>query len=178
MKLKVLLAISISILLASCAGVAPTQYSMSADNQVALKDYASKKIEIADIKATHPPIGICRLVGPIDPLNGKPMSEFIRDAFNSEFKLAGIYSSEGVKINAELFQLEFSSANVSAGYWAMGLNLKSSNGSEMKKSIMTKFKTGFAGVGACNNTSLAFGGAVQELIKSVVSDPEFKKLLE
>lgn len=69
------------------------------------------------------------------------------------------------------------SAGITGGWWDIGLTLRSSNGASMALEHKYEFEAGFAGAGACNNASRAFGPAVQQLVHKSITDPRVASLL-
>lgn len=174
-----LLAVAAAALLSGCATMTPARYSMSADNNVALRQYSGSNVALVSLAPAPDADMNCRMVGPIQAANGEPISEFVRNAFNSEFKFARIYSTSGTKLQGKLTHVQFSSSSgLTHGWWQLGIELESSNGATLEKTSKTNFKSGFAGLTACNNTAQALGGAVQDLIHAVVTDPRFKQLIQ
>ena len=119
----------------------------------------------------------CRLMGPIEPADGLTIPAFITKAFNDEFKMAGIYSEDGTKMTGDVTQVRFSSmSGLTNGYWLISLDLQSSNGEGLSVSHQHNFKSGFDAITACNATADALTSAVQDLIKAVVSHPQFESM--
>ena len=102
----------------------------------------------------------------------------IAKAFNDEFKLAGIYSENGIKITGDVTKVEFSSGVFFDGYWNIALNLKSSNGKTLPVSHQYSFTSNYIGDVACDAVAAALIPAVQDLIKKTVLHPQFGSLLE
>lgn len=166
------------VLLAGCSTMQPPRYSVSVDNIQALKTYRGTKAEIVSLTQTGQFDANCRAMGPIEPADGVTISQFISKAFNDEFKMAGLYGENGVKITGEVTKVEFSSiSGLTNGYWDIGLHLESSNGAEMNVGHRYDFKSGFDAITACNATADALTPAVQDLIKATVAKPGFGKLI-
>ena len=62
-------------------------------------------------------------------------------------------------------------------FGTIAIILKSSNGKSIEASNKYTFKSGFDAITACNATADALSPAVQDLIQSAVTNPEFKNLL-
>jgi len=176
---KVIAILVLLMLLSGCSTMTPARYSMSADNQLALKQFNGVKVELT---ALVPPADFdtnCRMVGPIQAADGVPINEFVKKAFNDEFKFAGDYSTSGVKLQGVLTQVEFSSSSeLTHGWWKLAIKLTSTNGASLLQSSRTDFKSGLNGLAACNNTAQALGGAVQDLIHATLTNPNFSALLK
>lgn len=162
-----------------CSTMTPPRYAPSADSNQALRKYAGAKVQLTQLAAPPDYSPNCRFMGPIQAADGQSIPEFVRNSFNDEFKFAGIYAKDGVSLAGALNKIEFSSiSGVTDGWWELGIALRSSNGKALFKLSRTEFKSGFDAVTACNQTAQALAGAVQDLIKATVTDPDFKALLE
>lgn len=167
-----------AIIISSCSTMQPPRYSISVDNIEKLKTYQGSKAELVMLTQSAVFSPNCRAMGPIEPADGLTIPAFISKAFNDELKMAGIHSSEGVKLTGDIKNVEFSSiTGLTNGYWDIQLTLKSSNGNDVTVSNKYTFKSGFDAITACNATADALTPAVQDLIKATVSHPEFGKLL-
>jgi hypothetical protein len=156
----------------------PARYAVSADNNVALSKFVGAQV---DVTSVSPPAQYdlnCRLMGPVQGPDGQSIPEFIHHAFNDEFKMARIYSTHGAQLTAHMTKIAFSSSSgLTNGWWDLSIQLVSSNGKTLETSSHTDFKSGFDGITACNQTAQALGGAVQDLIKSAIANPQFGALL-
>lgn len=177
--IKKAIVISSILLLSACSTMQPPRYSVSVDNIQAMKTYDGAKAGFISLSQTVAYESNCRLMGPIEPADGLSVPQFIVKAFNDEFKMAGIYSDDNIKISGEITKIEFSSiTGLTNGYWDIGLQLKSSNGSTLAVSNKYSFKSGFDAITACNATADALSPAVQDLIKATVNHPDFHKLVK
>lgn len=157
----------------------PARYSMSIENNQALKKYSGSKLKLASLSAPADYDSNCRLMGPIQASDGMTIPQFVEKAFNDELKFADIYSDEGVSLSGNLNRIEFSSTSgLTNGYWDLGMELKSSNGKSMTFDNRYDFKSGFDAITACNQTAQALGPAVQDLIKKAVTNPQFAELIK
>lgn len=157
----------------------PPRYAVSVDNILKLKSYSGAKVKVTSLSQPANFSSNCRLMGPIEPADGLTISQFISKAFNDEFKMAEIYSTEGIQVTGDITKIEFSSmTGLTNGYWDIGLDLISSNGSRLSVSNKYTFKSGFDAITACNATADALSPAVQDLIKATVNHPDFIKLIE
>jgi hypothetical protein len=157
----------------------PPRYAISVDNVQELKNHEGAKVEVVSLNQTANFSPNCRLMGPIEPADGLTFSQFISKAFNDEFKMAELYSTDGIKISGDITKIEFSSiTGLTNGYWDISLKLNSSNGHSLSVSNKYTFKSGFDAITACNATADALTPAVQDLIKATITLPEFGKLLK
>lgn len=176
---KTVLLTAALLLLNACSTMTPARYAASADNNQALRLYEGSQIQIAQMTPPESYSPNCRLMGPIQAADGETIPEFVRKAFNDEFKFASIYSESGVALRGEMTRIEFSStAGLTNGWWELGVVLTAPNGKTLQASSRTDFKSGFDAVTACNQTAQALGGAVQDLIKATVTDPRFAELIK
>jgi hypothetical protein len=178
-KLKKFLFAALSLLLVSaCSTMQPPRYSVSVDNIQRLKNYEGAKIQVVSLNQSAKFDPNCRFMGPIEPADGLTCPQFISKAFNDELKMAGLYSTDGVRLTGDITRIEFSSTSgLTNGYWDIGLELQSSNGESLSVSNKFTFKSGFDAITACNATADALAPAVQDLINAAVTHPDFIKLL-
>jgi len=168
-----------AFIMSGCSTMTPARYSVSVDNNQALKQYAGATIKVASIQAEGKYDSNCRLMGPIKASDNMTIPQFVEKAFNDELKFANVYSDSGVTLNGKLTKIGFSSVNgLTNGVWSLSLSLTSSNGKSMNVSNDYNFKSGFDAITACNQTAQALGPAVQDLIKKTVLAPEFSGLIK
>lgn len=118
---------------------------------------------------------LCRLIGPVRVAPGKTPVQYIKDAFQEELFAAGVYAPNApTVIDGTVTALSFSS--VSPADWNIAMAVKSNSSPGYAVSINYQFGTSWTAPSACKNVADAFGPAVQELLKQVVSDPQFKSL--
>ena len=177
MKKTVVLVVACSAVV-GCSTMTPARYSVSVDNNLLLKHYAGKQVELTSMAAPASFDSNCRMMGPIQGSDNMTIPQFVQKAFNDELKFAGLYSESGTKLDGTLDKIEFSSiSGLTNGWWDLALTLKSSNGASLSTEEKYEFKSGFDAITACNQTAQALGPAVQDLIKKAVSDPAFQRLL-
>lgn len=176
--MKKLALIAIVAALTGCSTMQPPRYAVSVDNIQALKAYEGSEVEMVSLNQSAKFSANCRAMGPIEPADGLTVPAFITKAFNDELKMAGLHSATGGKISGDITKIEFSSiTGLTNGYWDIGVNLTSSNGNSLAVSNKYTFKSGFDAITACNATADALTPAVQDLIKAIVTNPGFSKLL-
>ena len=161
-----------------CGVKVPPRYSISVDVNEKLKTYSGAKVHMDEIK---PPVKFnagCRMMGNIKAPDGMTIPEYILDAFNDEFKYAGIYSEAGTTLKADLRELVFSSSHeLVNGWWKMSIKITSESGKSFLVSNTYYFSSGFDGMTACNETSDALVPAIQDLILKTVNAADFKELI-
>lgn len=167
------------LMLSACSTMQPPRYAVSVDNIQQLKTFKGAKTEMVSLTQPESISVNCRLMGPVEPADGLSYAQFISKAFNDEFKMADIHSTDGTKITGSITKVKFSSVTgLTSGYWDIGLELKSSNGESLASENKYSFKSGFDAITACNATADALSPAVQDLIKATINDPKFKLLVE
>lgn len=164
--------------MSGCSTMTPARYSVSVDNNMVLKGYQGTTMDLVTIGAPDKYDASCRMMGPIQASDGQTIPEFVRKAFNDEFKFANVYGESGAKLTGHLDKIAFSSTSgLTSGWWDLALTLNSNNGRSISVENKYDFKSGFDAITACNQTAQALGPAVQDLIKKTVTDPRFKSLL-
>ncbi len=117
----------------------------------------------------------CRLFGPIKVAPGKSPTEYIRDAMQEELFAAGVYQPNSANsISGRIEALSFSS--VSPAHWIITMNVRTPTSPGYTVTTKYNFDTSWAADAACKNVADAFGPAVQELLKQVVTNPQFASL--
>ncbi len=175
---KMIIIAAVLFMSAGCSTMTPARYSVSIDNNQALKQYAGTAVKVASITSECTYDANCRLMGPIQASDGMTIPQFVEKAFNDELKFANIFSDNGIILNGSLTKIEFSSTSgLTNGVWDLTLKLTSSNGKSITVASSYGFKSGFDAMTACNQTAQALGPAVQDLIKKVVTDPQFGSLV-
>lgn len=167
------------VVITGCSTMTPARYAVSVDANQKLKTMPSARVHLSELAPPADEDSNCRLMGPIKAGDGLTITQFIHNAFNDEFKFADIYDQDGIKLEGEVTEIEFSSIDgLTNGHWILGLKLRSSNGKQMSSRVDYKFKSGFDAITACNQTAQALGAAVQDLVLETVSDAGFIMLLD
>jgi len=167
------------ILVSGCSTMTPARYSVSVDNNQALKRFEGNKVVLATLEQATSYDANCRLMGPIQAMDELTIPQFIQKAFNDEFKFANVYDDQrGMKLTGKVDKIEFSSsAGLTNGWWDLAITLQSPNGRTLRVENRYNFKSGFDAATACNQTAQALGAAVQDLIYKAITDPQFGMLL-
>ena len=175
--MKSVIGILILLALAACDTYTAAPYSISADNNVALKStLGNQHVGVGKFTAASKIDLNCRLVGPIAIADGMSPEDYIRKAFADELKVAGLYDEKAqIALSGLIDDLKFSST---AGTWDTALVVNSSNGKSITVTDRYDFHTGFVGDIACHNVADAFQPAVQSLIGKVIAAPEFRSLVQ
>ena len=169
-----------AITLSGCSTYMPQRYSISADNNVALKSLRAGNINVGEFKGPANFNNQCRGAGPIAPPDNLSFAAYIQKALTDELKVAGKYNDKtpAVTLTGEVEQLDFSSSRgLTGGTWDIGLRLKSSNGKSMSATEHYEFNSGWIADMACKQTAEAYLPAVQDLIGKLVKSPEFEALV-
>lgn len=176
---KALLVVS-TLALGACSTYMPQRYSISADNNVALKTMSAGNINVGAFKGPANFDNSCRAAGPIAPPDNMSFEAYIQKALTDELKVAGKFDEESPKITLSgvVEQLAFSSSRgLTGGSWDIGLRVLSSNGKSAFVSEHYEFNSGFVADTACKQTAEAYLPAVQNLIGKLVKSPEFVALV-
>lgn len=170
---------AIALVLASltgCSTYMPQRYSISADNNVALKAIEAGNINVGTFQGPANFDNSCRAAGPIAPPDNMGFETYIRKALADELKVAGKFDEKSPKVTltGAVEQLAFSSSRgLTGGSWDIGLRVNSSNGKSTFVSEHYEFNSGFIADTACKQTAEAYYPAVQNLIGKLVKSPEF-----
>lgn len=175
-----LLIVAVALGLSGCETLVAPRYSITGDNNLAVKALGASGLGVGEF--TGPPSfdANCRALGPVQVADGITHTQYIRKAFEEEFKIAGVYaqSSPRIVLTGTVTRLEFSSTRaVTGGSWDIDLTLRSSNGSSMRATERFEFPSGFGAPTACKQTAEAFTPAVQNLVGKVLRAPEFRALV-
>jgi hypothetical protein len=174
--MKRILGLMVLFVLAGCDTFSAAPYSISADNNVALKSVAgTQRIGVGPFTAAKQFDAGCRLAGPIQLPGGLTFEGYIQKAFADELKVAGLYDDKGpIVLQGVVNNLGFSS---NGGSWDISVTVTSSNGKSVAASEHYDFHTSFSAVSACHNAADAFQPAVQALVGKVIAAPDFRSLL-
>jgi hypothetical protein len=166
--------------LTGCETTSSIPYTSSTENVLQFQSALSQsdvKVKLGSF-AESESIGelTCRLLGPIDVSRGKTRAEYIKDAMQTELFLAQAYSVDSdIVIEGKLDSLNFSS--VSPASWEFGFTIFSNKSSGYSVNTKYQFNTSYSAYSACKNVADAFGPAVQDLINTIVTHPDFAALV-
>ncbi|MFN4088629.1 MAG: hypothetical protein ACK4QW_06230 [Alphaproteobacteria bacterium] len=175
------LAIALLLFLGACSTYTPQRYTISADNNVALKTLGVGGVAVGPFAGPPKFDPACRLVGPIGLPDGLSFEAYIQKALADELKVAGMYEgvSPRVTLTGAIEHLSFSSTRgITGGLWEVTLRLYSSNGRSMVTSESYSFRSGYMAETGCKQTAEAFLPTVQNLIGKLIADPRFRGLVE
>jgi len=167
----------VALALTGCANYAVPRYAVNIDNVDALRQIQAQPVNIGPFSGAE---GgrvemTCRGNGVVKTTDGETFAAYVRKALTDELKLAQAYNAASpVTLTGELKQLNFDSLK---GVWALTLSLKSSNGWSVDVQSGFEYQTSFVLETACTQTAQAFVPAVQNLIRHVVHNPDFIKLV-
>lgn len=177
--IKVATIVTASTYMVGC-GYVVNNYGASVGNVESLRAIGSVAVSVEDFTSYKPGLNSigCRAAGPIETPNKESFENYIKNAFISELKLAGIYSdSSPIQVSAHLEKIDFNS-NIGAGKWVFNLTAKGTDSSSMAVNSTYEFSTNWVADKACQQVAQAFSPAVQKLIGDMVRNPEFKKLVQ
>lgn len=179
---KVCLITISAVVMASCSTTNSIPYKASTSNVITIQNNlkaSNKKVTLGTFSMAS---GVtedlmCRLMGPVKVAPGKTMSTFIKEAFQEELFLAQAYDSDApVKIEGVIEKMSFSS--VSPANWELSMRLSSNKSPGYSVTVKYNYDTSFDAISACRNVADAFSPAVQELLRQVVSNPQFTQLIQ
>ncbi len=166
--------------LAGCETTNSIPYKASTSNVITIQQTLQaqgKKVRLGDISLA-PGVEespMCRLMGPVKVAPGKSLPQYIKEAFQEELFMAQVYQANApTTITGRLETLSFSS--VSPARWTIAMSVKSETSPGYKVTVDYPFDTSYSAYNACKNVADAFGPAVQELLRQVVSNPQFAAL--
>ena len=177
---SLLFALIAACTVAGCSTFVPQRYSLSADSNQALKGIKAGPVSIGQFSGPAEFDPNCRAAGSIEPPDGMTYESYVRKALIDELKVAGLIQDQGKRtITGKLEKLAFSSSKgITGGIWEIDLSLSSSNGQTMSVRESYEFKSGFDAGTACKQTADAFMPAVQNLVLTIVSSPDFQRLIK
>lgn len=178
--MKKIAVVALVLVLSGCSTYMPQRYSISADNNVALKAIGVGNINVESFKGLANFDNACRAAGPLAPPDNMSFEAYIQKALADELKVAGKFDDKTPKItlSGAVEQLSFSSSRgLTGGSWDIGLRISSSNGKSSYVSEHYEFNSGFIADTACKQTAEAYFPAVQNLIGKLVKSPEFLALV-
>lgn len=175
-----LAAFCLAALLSACSTYMPQRYSISADNNVALKAIGAGNINVGSFKGLTNFDNSCRAAGPLSPPDNMSFEAYIQKALADELKVAGKFDEKKplVTLFGVVEQLSFSSSRgLTGGSWDIGLRVNSSNSKSIYVAEHYEFNSGFIADTACKQTAEAYFPAVQNLIGKLVKSTEFLALV-
>lgn len=175
------LAVALSaVFISACSTYMPQRYSISADNNVALKAIGVGNINVGPFKGPSAFDNACRGAGPIAPPDNMSFEAYIQKALADELKVAGMFDDKSPKatLSGVVERLSFSSSRgLTGGEWDIALRVNSTTGKSAFVTEHYEFNSGFVADTACKQTAEAYLPAVQNLIGKLIKTPEFKALL-
>ena len=173
--------ISVVLVLSGCETTNSIPYKASTDNVINMQQILNstgEKLKLGEFTISPEAEGnlLCRLMGPVTVAPGKSLQEYIKEAFQEELFLAQVYNVDAnTTLTGNVDELTFSS--ISPAYWDIAMTISNQNGTSYQVSTKYNFSTSYSAYSACKNVADAFGPTVQQLIKSVVTHPEFRSLV-
>lgn len=175
-------AIAMGLLVSGCETTNSIPYKASTANVIQIQQTFQphgKKVSLGSFNLANgvDESPLCRLNGPVKVAPGKTLPQFIKEAFQEELFMAQVYQANAPSvIEGRLEELSFSS--VTPANWTLTMSVKSNVSPGYTVSVKYPFETSWTAYSACKNVADAFGPAVQELIKQVVTHPQFAALAQ
>ena len=180
MKNKILISTSLlATLLFTGCGIKTNEYNVSADNVQTLRNYQDLKLDVSNFTASNKDESsvMCRLAETVSTPKGEPFSEYIKDAFVSELKMAGVYDKNSdLKISGNLNKI-YGSSMFGNAYWEMDVTVTSSNGNSITVNTKRDYPSSYLASTACNNMATSFAPSVKQLIGDILDHKDFSKLV-
>lgn len=145
----------------------------------ALSAYGGHKISVAEFESSIGEGGVnqCRGYSIITTPGEGGLVRYIQDAFISELELANAYSPDSpIVLKGKVTQISLST--LTGGEWIIKMTLMSNNGRSISAREQLHFKTNIVGQSACQVASDTYFYAVQNLLRKLISSPNFPRLLE
>lgn len=145
----------------------------------ALSTYSGQKISVAEFESSLGEGGVnqCRGYSIITTPGEGGLVRYIQDAFISELELANAYSPDSpIVLKGKVTQISLST--LTGGEWIIKMTLMSNNGRSISAREQLHFKTNIVGQSACQVAGDTYFYAVQNLLRKLVSSPNFPNLLK
>ena len=179
---KIVVGITLVLLVSGCSTTNSIPYKASTSNVIALQNslkQTNTKVSLGSfaLAAGVTEELVCRMMGPVKVAPGKPITTYIKEAFQEELFLAQAYDTNASTIiEARIEKLAFSS--VSPANWEITMRVSSNKSAGYSVSVKYNYETSFDAISACKNVADAFSPAVQELLRQVVVNPQFPQLVK
>jgi hypothetical protein len=179
-RIKTGFVISCALLITGCSTTNSIPYKASTSNVITIQNTLksnNSKVTLGEFSVAN---GVeqeltCRMLGPVKVAPGKTLPAYIKEAFQEELFLAQAYdTAANVKIDGVIEKIAFSS--VSPANWEVVMRVSSNKSAGYTVAVKYDYDTSFDAFSACKNVADAFAPAVQELLKKVVTHPQFAQL--
>lgn len=182
--MKIIVAIFILLAISACSNT-PQRYSISTDNNMALKGLKTigvENINVGSFTRTAEISNNCRLLyGNITLPDKMSFEGYIQKGLVDELKVAGIYNDKNAQITLTgvVEHLAFSTLTslIGGGSWDIGLRINSSNGKSTYVSEHYEFDASGQVWAACSQTANAYTPAVQNILGKLITSPDFRALV-
>ena len=162
----------------SCQSRIVPEYSLRVENVQSLKSIETKRlinIEIGNSLSTTIKELLCRLESEIQVSNGT-FETYIKNALIEELRNVNYYSNKSKnKIFINLVDINLNT--FSNPSWDITLQVTFNDNHKLILKEEYLFESNLYAEAACSNAKWAFMNAVQKLINSIISNPDFRKLL-
>lgn len=171
------------VLLSGCARGA-ARYSVSVDNNVLLRNIANGHItvKVGEFTAETPQNSImCRPTEKVVLPDNDTFDSYIKKAFLSELKLAGIYNENSkVVINGHLRKVELIDkfGFNSVGKWTIAMEFSAIGKEAFTVTKEYKYDPFFTSDVACIQAANLLVPAVQDFLNTVFADSKFQLMLQ
>ncbi|NVK21184.1 MAG: hypothetical protein HWD86_01580 [Kangiellaceae bacterium] len=163
------------VVFTGCSTYTVNTYSVSEKNINNLKNLSGATYKVHGMKSLEANNSIyCRGAGPVETPNKESFDDYLRNALNTELRIAGKYSENAtVNLNGLIKKLDFRSS-IGDGQWQFNVTI--SNGEDITFDVESTydFSTNWVADKACQQVAQAFVPAVQQLIFDIISHASFK----
>lgn len=169
-----------ALLMSGCANKVPN-YSNSPQNIRAVKNLAPSvsPVNIAKFSATDEGESkvMCRLATPIGTPDGVTFAKYIEDALVTEMEMGNLIDPKSkITITGHLDDV-YGSTTLGNAYWEFKVKVSSSNGKSIDIVSRYDYESSFTAYSACSEMQRSYLPAVQQLVNTIVTHPQFADLL-
>jgi hypothetical protein len=161
-------------------GIKTADYSASAQNVQKLRSYSNVKLGINSFTAEtkNESTVMCRAAETIETPNDEAFEKYIENALRDELIMANIYDENAtLKLSGHLKKI-YASSMLGNAYWSFDIKVMSSNGNSIDLESKNEYGSAFLAFTACNNMGSSFAPSVKNLIKDILTHPNFPELIK
>jgi len=170
-----------ALLMTGCANKVPT-YSNTPQNMRAVKAVSASAtpVNIGKFTATNEGESkvMCRLATPVGTPDGMTFAKYIEDALSTELEMGNMIDPKSkITVTGNLDSI-YGSTTLGNAYWDFKLKVISSNGKSFDIASRYDYESSFSAYSACSEMQRSYLPAVQELVNKIITNPQFKELLQ
>lgn len=173
--------VAAAVLVLSACSYMPQRYSVSADNNAALKKLGVGNINVGPFTKTAEFDNSCRFVAGVIEMPDKTSFEgYIQKALVEELTQAGMFDDKTPKVTLSGVVEKLSLTTLRTIYlsnWDIGVRLNSSNGKSVYITQHYEFNAGPHYLADCQKIADHYMVAVQKTLGKLIDAPEFESLV-